>query len=161
MAATSTFNQIPPEELNFWMKEKRDFLLIHILTNDHFEKVHIPGAKNACVFEVTFLDQMRDICSETSAEIVLCGSSVRSMDALMAAEKLSRAGYQNIHVLKGGIDAWRSDNLPLEGEAPDAPAALRPQRTPDGQCHAQSVSARRMRMPHRQVGAAFPRSALR
>lgn len=103
------------------MDENRKFVLIDTLTNDHYRKVHLPGAKNGCVFEVTFLDQMRDISSDETTEIVLYGASARSMDTLMAAEKLKRVGYGQIHILKGGIDAWRSAGLPLEGEAPDAP----------------------------------------
>jgi polyisoprenoid-binding protein YceI len=31
-------------------------------------------------------------------------------------------GYTRLHVLKGGIDAWRSAGLPLEGEAVDEPS---------------------------------------
>ena len=107
MNETPSFNQLSSEDLHQWMTEKRDYTLIHTLTNDHYEKVHLPGAKNACVFEVTFLDQIRNIISDTTSEIVLYGASVRSMDTLMAAEKLKRAGYEKIHILKGGIDAWR------------------------------------------------------
>lgn len=39
----------------------------------------------------------------------------------MAAEKLEQEGYRHINVLKGGIKAWRSDGLPLEGAAVDEP----------------------------------------
>ena len=121
METKTKFNQISSEELQQWMDGKRSFVLIDTLTNDHFRKAHLPDAKNACVFEVTFLDQMREITSDETTEIVLYGSSARSMDTLMAAEKLNRVGYGQIHILKGGIDAWRSVGLPLEGEAPDKP----------------------------------------
>jgi hypothetical protein len=54
-------NYLRPEELMTWFKKKRPFFLIHTLTYDHFQKNHLPGAQNACVFEITFLDQMNSI----------------------------------------------------------------------------------------------------
>jgi polyisoprenoid-binding protein YceI len=41
------------------------------------------------------------------------------MDALTAAEKLRNSGYQQILILKGGIESWRALGYPLEGESVD------------------------------------------
>ncbi len=111
------FNYVTSEELATWLEEKKSFFLIHTLTGIHFQKVHLPGAQNACVFEVTFLDQMKSITADKTSEIVLYGSSERSMDALTAAEKLKFEGYQRIMILKGGIESWRALGYPLEGES--------------------------------------------
>jgi polyisoprenoid-binding protein YceI/rhodanese-related sulfurtransferase len=111
------FDYLTPKELSMWIEEKKTFFLIHTLTGIHFQKVHLPGARNACVFEVTFLDQMNSITADKNAEIVLYGSSERSMDALTAAEKLKLEGYQRILILKGGIESWRALGYPLEGES--------------------------------------------
>ncbi len=43
------------------------------------------------------------------------------METIMAAGKLEQEGYKHINVLKGGLKAWRSDGLSLEGEAVDEP----------------------------------------
>ena len=45
------------------------------------------------------------------------------MDALAAAEKLQAEGYQQIRILKGGIESWRSLGYPLEGEFVDIAGA--------------------------------------
>jgi len=119
------FSYVTPEELWRWLEEKKSFFLIHTLTGIHFQKVHLPGAQNACVFEVTFLDQMKLITADKTAEILLYGSSERSMDALTAAEKLKFEGYQRIMILKGGIESWRALGYPLEGES--AEVALDPE----------------------------------
>ena len=111
------FNYVTPEELSAWLEEKKPFFLIHVLTGIHFQKVHLPGAQNACVFEVTFLDQMKSITADKNAEIVLYGSSERSMDALTAAEKIKFDGYRRVMILKGGIESWRALGYPLEGES--------------------------------------------
>jgi polyisoprenoid-binding protein YceI/rhodanese-related sulfurtransferase len=115
------FDYVTPEELLAWVEKKKDFFIIHTPTNNHFQNVHLPGAQNACVFEMTFLDQMSSITTDKNAEIILYGSSERSMDALTAAEKLIMDGYQRIIILKGGIESWRSLGYPLEGESVDIP----------------------------------------
>ena len=111
------FDYVTPQELLAWKEKEKHFFLIHTLTNNHFQKVHLPGAQNACVFEVTFLEQIHSITDDKNALIVLYGSSERSMDALTAAEKLQSDGYQQIMILKGGIESWHSMGYPLEGES--------------------------------------------
>jgi polyisoprenoid-binding protein YceI len=68
---------------------------------------------------------MKSITADKTSEIVLYGSSERSMDALTAAEKLKFEGYQRIFILKGGIESWRALGYPLEGES--AEVALDPE----------------------------------
>ena len=113
------FDYVTPEKLMAWVEKKKSFFLIHTLTNDHYQKIHLPGAQNACVFDVTFLDQLNSITDDKNAEIVLYGSSGRSMDALTAVEKLQTAGYQKVMIMKGGIKSWRSLGYPLEGASVD------------------------------------------
>ncbi len=116
MTNEMNFNYVTPQEVMAWIEQKTSFHLVQTLTNDYFQKIHLPGAQNACVFEVTFLDQMQSIAADKTAQIVLYGSSERSMDALTAAEKLQSEGYQQIQILKGGIEAWRTQGYALEGE---------------------------------------------
>jgi len=110
---------VTTERLMTWMEEKKPFFLIHTLTNAHFQKCHLPGAKNACVFEVTFMEQMHSITDDKNALIILYGSSERSMDAFTAAEKLQTTGYRRVMILKGGIESWRSVGYALEGKSVD------------------------------------------
>ena len=116
MAAENKFEYVTPKELMQWMEMGKKFLLIHTLTDNHFQNVHLPGAKNACVFKVTFLEQMHSITDDKDSLIVLYGSSEGSMDAPTAAEKLQSDGYQHILILIGGIKSWRSLGYPLEGD---------------------------------------------
>lgn len=115
------YNLLSPKELYQWMEKNKNFCLIDILLGDHFRRIHLPNSTNACVFEVTFIDQVKAIAEGKDTEIVLCGSSIRSMDAITAAGKLEQAGYRHINVLRGGIEAWRFAGLSLEGEAVDEP----------------------------------------
>jgi len=116
MDSHTNFSKISPQELYNKMTNNEDFVLIDTLTNDHFEKVHIPGAKNACVFEVVFIRNVEKIISDRQKEILVYGSSAKSKDAVTAAEKLIRAGYRNVIALDGGLALWRQASYPLEGE---------------------------------------------
>jgi polyisoprenoid-binding protein YceI/rhodanese-related sulfurtransferase len=127
MEKTSRFKDISPELLFNWMESHTEFYLIDTLTKGHYAQRHIPNAINACVFEVSFMEQITGITADKNATIVLYGSSVRSLDALTAADKLNRWGYQNISILQGGIDAWLTSGRKLEGispEGPDSPETL-------------------------------------
>ena len=110
------YSLITPKELQKWIKSERDLILIDTLPKEQFDKKHLPGAGNACVFEVVFPDQVKEMVSNIGREIVLYGSSEKSMDAITAAEKLVRLGYKKIYALKGGIAAWQRAGYPLEGE---------------------------------------------
>jgi len=123
MENINRFKEISPDQLFRWMEAHTDFYLVDTLTKDHYQNRHIPNAKNACVFEVLFMEQIADITVDKNAEIVLYGSSIRSMDALTAAEKLDRGGYRHISVLKGGIEDWQISGRKLEGVSPDGPDA--------------------------------------
>ena len=118
---SSTYKQLLPDDLHRWMADKKNFCLIDTLPADHFCRVHLPGSANACVFEVDFIDQVKAISEDKDAEIVFYGSSGGSMDAVKATEKLDNEGYRHVNVLTGGIEAWRSAGLVLEGDAVDEP----------------------------------------
>ena len=92
--------------------------LIDTLTNLHYNKVHIVKSKNACVFEVGFLDNVNELLPKKDETIVLYGFSKKTMDAVTAAEKLSRAGYQNVSILDGGLKEWKRMGYELEGDDP-------------------------------------------
>ena len=119
MTENKKYKFLEPDELMERIKNKESFILIDTLTGTHFEKVHLPGARSACVFEVSFPEQIEAIAESKRAEIVLYGSSGRSRDALTAAEKLQREGYENISVLNGGIEAWRARKFEFQGDQPD------------------------------------------
>ncbi len=107
---------IKPEEAILKLKEGA--LLIHTLPPDHFAKKHLPGATNACVYLVSFLDEVSEICPDKNRIIILYSSSAHSLDAATATAKLHRDGYQQVFVLDGGMVAWQAAGFPVEGSSP-------------------------------------------
>ena len=98
------------------MDKDDGFVLIDVLPTDHFNLGHLPGAKNACVFEVVFIENVTKMVSNKDQEIIVYGSSGKSMDAVTATEKLVRAGYKNVKALEGGIVEWSSLGFGIEGK---------------------------------------------
>ena len=117
---------IDRDELKSWIDEKRAFALVDVLTSDAYDKTRLPGSKNACVYEVTFLDQVREHVASPETEVVVYCSSPSSRASTDAAERLAQAGYARVHEFEGGREAWAEAGYPFEGtEAtwPPSPAA--------------------------------------
>ena len=96
-----------------------DVLLLDLLPKARYEQIHAECAKNACVYEVTFLKQVASVCENKDTLIVLCGADDETHDAITAAGKLQREGYTNLAILEGGLAAWQKSGCPLAGEATD------------------------------------------
>jgi rhodanese-related sulfurtransferase len=118
MEPDPTFNRIAARDLAQQMATENKPTLVDTLSDDHFRQVHLPGAQNACVFQVTFLDRMTELVPDKDTAIVVYGSRAETRDAESAAGKLLRAGYPRVAVLEGGLAAWHAAGYPLEGTAP-------------------------------------------
>ncbi|MGH8225043.1 MAG: rhodanese-like domain-containing protein [Gammaproteobacteria bacterium] len=71
---------------------------------------HIVGAQN---FPLTEFDAKLATFKRKHDKPVLAIGTTPA-EAARAAAKLRRAGFEAVYVLKGGLAAWRKDNLPLE-----------------------------------------------
>jgi polyisoprenoid-binding protein YceI len=99
-------------ELRTWIEEGRDFVLLDVLGKEAFDAARLPGARNACVYEVSFLDQVE---AAKDATIVVYGSSAQSLDAADAQEQLQAAGYADVRRYEGGRTAWQEAGHAFEG----------------------------------------------
>jgi polyisoprenoid-binding protein YceI len=106
--------------------------LIDVRLADDFEARHLAGAVNNCVFEVAFPDRLGGCAPEKSRTTVICGHNDVSQEAAAAHGKLLRAGYSDVHILEGGLDAAVEAGFPLvegkplppESELPDGEIAI-------------------------------------
>jgi polyisoprenoid-binding protein YceI/rhodanese-related sulfurtransferase len=112
-------NTISCKELYQWITEERDFIIIDTLPPEFYQSRHIARAHNACVYEITFPDQVREISSKVNSCIVLYDSSNRSRGAESAAEKLSAIGFTQTYVLSGGIEEWEGSGYPVNVMGPE------------------------------------------
>ncbi len=89
-------------------------VVIDVMTPEDYAACHITGAKNACVYEMVFLDRIAEFVPGRDAWIVVYDASGTTRAAGLARERLNEAGYGNVTILEGGLSAWRSAELPLE-----------------------------------------------
>jgi rhodanese-related sulfurtransferase len=85
-------------------------LVLDVREPDEFTSGHLPKAKHIPLKELQArlpeLAKFKD-----KPIIVTCRSGARSGSACRA---LSKAGFTQVHNLKGGVPAWQQANLPVE-----------------------------------------------
>jgi polyisoprenoid-binding protein YceI len=104
-------------------------VLIDVLTEQHFETAHIPGAVNACVYEIAFLESIAKLAPSQQTALVVYGLNDQFQAAAAAFEQLSNAGYSSVSVLQGGLEAWIHCGLPVQRTAGES-VATTPARRP-------------------------------
>jgi rhodanese-related sulfurtransferase/polyisoprenoid-binding protein YceI len=105
---------IDPRGLARRIEASDDLTIVDVLLPEHYQAHHIPGAVNACVYEIVFLDTIRRLIPNQSTPIVVYDSSKRSQASANAARKLQDAGYLNVCDLSDGIEGWSAAGFPLE-----------------------------------------------
>lgn len=95
-------------------------VLVNVLPPKYFERAHIPGGVNHCVYQVDFVDSMRKAIP-ANADIVLYANGVSNRAMADAAAKLAAAGYTLVRVYEGGLDDWRAAGLAVEGTGEGLP----------------------------------------
>ena len=126
MTSNQNDTAISAQTLAEWQSENRDMVILDVLPESHFAGAHIPGAKNACVFEVVFPDKVAEMIDTGDARpIILYGADGGTSDADVAAAKLQRKGYAQVLQLSGGLQAWLDAGFDT-ASAPEDPDAAAP-----------------------------------
>jgi rhodanese-related sulfurtransferase len=85
-------------------------VVIDVSEAEEFATGHVGGAKNIPVNDIeTKLDKA--VKNKALPLILVCATGARASRVQAAAKKL---GFDNTHVLAGGLKAWRDANLPVE-----------------------------------------------
>lgn len=75
---------------------------------------HVVGSKHIPMSELA--DQADTLKRKRAKPVIIIGDTAR--EDQRAAQLLSRAGVEQIHILKGGLKAWQREKLPLEDTKP-------------------------------------------
>ncbi|MCB1210796.1 MAG: YceI family protein [Verrucomicrobiales bacterium] len=110
-------------DLNTQLSGPRPPLLVHVNTEEHFAARRISGAKNVCVYETAFLDNLQKLEPEKTVAIIVYGEGAPSLDSEEAAHRLITAGYTNVTDFRGGLREWEQAGLPIlsDTELPQTP----------------------------------------
>lgn len=94
------------QELSKQLADGDSLIVIDVLPPEIYAIRHLPGASNACVYEMAFLNGVAELAPDLATPLVLYDASGTTMTAVIAREKLLAAGYRNVRVLTGGLDGW-------------------------------------------------------
>ncbi|OPZ11354.1 MAG: Thiosulfate sulfurtransferase GlpE [Alphaproteobacteria bacterium ADurb.BinA280] len=102
------FSFLAPAELTRLMNAE-NALIVDISPIADFEKGHIVGAKHVAMSQ---FDPESKVLAKAKEQpvAVICRSG---MTAQGAAKRLAKAGFTRVHVLEGGMGAWRSADMPV------------------------------------------------
>ena len=90
--------------------ESPDVITVDVRQPDEYASGHIENAINIDVKEEDFLNKVESQLPKDKVIAVYCRSGKRSA---MAAEMLTEKGYKVLN-LEGGIEDWKSRNLPIK-----------------------------------------------
>lgn len=88
--------------------------VIDVLLPEDFACRRIPGAGNACVYEMVFLEHIAESVPDKTKTIVVYDESGTTQAARDAQVKLEKAGYRHVAILEGGLQAWRAAGYAVE-----------------------------------------------
>ncbi|MBL9140135.1 MAG: YceI family protein [Verrucomicrobiales bacterium] len=108
-----------------WRQGGSPAAVLDVRTPEEYTKAHLAGAVNACVFEVSFVEQVRRLIPDLSTPIVVYGEGPHSLESTEAVRQLAEAGYTQLMNFPGGLLEWRTDGLPTLGEHSVSKAEIR------------------------------------
>lgn len=111
---------ITASQLAAALSTRSDIRLLDVRTPAEFDRAHVERAYNVPLGEI---DEYAPAIGCVSAPIVVvCRSGTR---ARVAEQALRRAGARSLHILDGGMLAWRAARLPVNRQPISATALAR------------------------------------
>ncbi|MEY4564492.1 MAG: hypothetical protein RLZZ618_3769 [Pseudomonadota bacterium] len=87
-------------------------VVVDLRENEQFDAGHVVNSKNIPL--VALKDSTALPKNKTLPLVLVCDRGAHSARAMLI---LKERGYENTHTLSGGLEAWRTANLPLEKTA--------------------------------------------
>ncbi|GFE57117.1 YceI family protein [Geobacter sp. AOG1] len=109
------------QELNKRLADGGALRVVDVLPPEVYAARHLPGARNACVYEIVFLKGVAELAPDPATPLVLYDATGTTMAAATAREKLLEAGYRDVRVLSGGLAGWCAAGFPVEPAADPPP----------------------------------------
>jgi rhodanese-related sulfurtransferase len=99
-----------PEAVQLINREKA--VVIDVSTRDEYAAGHVASSRNVPLAELVSAKNLPT--NKTLPLVLVCATGAR---ASRATATLTKLGHQRVHVLSGGLAAWREANLPVEKSA--------------------------------------------
>jgi len=109
-------------DLNKWVTEKKDMIIIDTMPAENFAKGHIPGAVNAELPKTTLADATDEqkaafiklLGTDKSKTVVVYCGFVGCARSDLGASIAIQQGFTNVYRLPGGIVSWEEAKYSVE-----------------------------------------------
>lgn len=106
---------ILPQQLHAILKEGKKINLIDVRTSAEYRAGHVAGARliplDELKSEIPSAEKLYGEAGHAQTVYLTCQFGARSQQA---AERLIDAGYDNLAVIYGGMQAWKNASLPMQ-----------------------------------------------
>ncbi len=116
--------QITPEQLKERLNHGDKIAIIDLLRFEEDPQA-VSGIPGAMRIDPRELRRKRQIRVPDDVDVVVYCRSQNSFVSARVAASMRRLGVQCVHVLKGGLEAWKAGGFPLSDELPDPNVELR------------------------------------
>lgn len=91
--------------------KRRGFTLVNVLSQEDFNREHIPGSMNIPIGQESQFEQLFD----NSKEIYVYCASRDCPASRKVADELSRRGFRHVAAFEGGMKEWKQGGDRVEG----------------------------------------------
>ena len=103
---------ISTQELHQKLQNKAGFQFWNVLTDQYFKGENIPGSRHVPLDKVGA--EVRQAGIPKNAEIVVYCAGPHCPQSRLAAEKLTKLGYDNVRAYEGGLERWKQAGYGVE-----------------------------------------------
>jgi len=103
--ATTSIQTISTQELHQQLQNKQSFEFWNVLTDEYFKGENITGSRRVPLDKVGA--EVRQASFAKNASIVVYCAGPHCPQSRMAAEKLTKLGYDNVRAYEGGLEEWK------------------------------------------------------
>jgi rhodanese-related sulfurtransferase len=97
---------ISTEELRGKMQRNEKGILVNTLSQDDFQKAHIPNSMNIPQQQDDFVSQVEQAAGSKELPVIVYCASEDCGSSEQAAQKLEEAGFSNVYDYEGGSKSW-------------------------------------------------------
>lgn len=115
---TQTNGKISAPELKRALEQDEQLLVVNVLSEQKYEREHIPGSVNVPLSADKFEPQVREAASGKDQRIVVHCSDPSCDASKKAANHLEKAGYTNVQHFVGGMEEWKRQGFKVEQGSP-------------------------------------------
>lgn len=95
--------------------EGGEVIVLEALPAEHFDKEHLPGARNLPLDNIDVV--IARLVPDKATPVVTYCSNAACNNSTVAAERLRQLGYQNVRKYAEGKQDWIEAGLPVESGA--------------------------------------------